>query len=178
MLGESYFRNYASERAGKRGVPSEAYARSHPYPTYNQFGDPQFIDVQLRGYKVGDGQDAKNFYKHNTSDPRWNPSEEKDSKSVPPSPGEHLLYMRIKKGALRRNILGFPKSDDALTLIHLKSKRVYQCEVQKVKGHDSGRSNTGTVVIDFIHYKGTVNNEYMQGIKDQLPQSMKPLIKL
>jgi len=178
QAAESPYRDYISERASntkRRGLPSERYAISHPYPTYSQFGNPQFVDTKFRMYRIGDGQDAKYHYEHSSADPLWNPGD----KSHRGSSGSHLLYMKIKKGTRNRdNDMGFPESDETLYLIHLSSKRIYSCTVNKVSGHDYGRSNTGTVVADSIKHLGRANEDLSRRIKQSLPSLYKPLIKL
>jgi len=178
QAAESHYRDYISERTSnskRRGSPSERYAISHPYPTYSQFGKPQFVDTKFRMYRIGDGQDAKYHYEHSTADPLWNPGDKPSKRSS----GSHLLYMKIKKGQRDRdNDMGFPESDETLYLTHLLSKRVYKCTITSVTGHDYGRSNTGTVVADSIKYLGRANDDLSRRIKQSLPSLHRSLIKL
>lgn len=181
--GKTY-RSYETERAGKRGSPSEDYAAMHPFPTYSAFGTPSFVDQNHRQYKTGDGFDAMYFEQTNQS--RTNMFWEPDTEMSPSGdPGElQFLYVRcpinvnkIRKEE-RRERLNVPAEGESLILIHLKTKVTYSCKVRSSVNVQNPLEACGSIVIKDIEELGTASNDTAERIKKMLPKKYKSLIKI
>ncbi len=178
------YRSYETERAGKRGPPSVKYGGLHPFPTYSAFGEPSFVDNAHRQYRIGDGLDALEFEKTNESvtNIRWNPGDDVDENDIP---GERqFMYVRcpININKMRREKglerLSIPMQEDRLSLLHLKTRFIYVCDVYSVENLENPRESCGSIVIYNISLIGTSSNEYAQEIQSNLPKAYKKFIKI
>jgi len=171
------YKDYITKRASKsRGKPSNLWAITHPFPTYNAFGTPEFVDQSMRQYKRADGFDAFDFerdYSHVTN-PLWNP--EDISYSIPGA--KQFLYMRIKRENRSEPKVFFPVSNQSLTLIHLRSSRVYSAVVETINGGSHQGAATGSVIIKHISKLGILVGDDARKIKKKLPQKYKKLVKI
>lgn len=183
--GKTYI-SYESERAGKRGRPSEEYAATHPFPTYRGFGDPSFVDSEGRHYRKGDGFDALEFEKDNQlrTNRFWEPHD--DSFNVNGYPGElQFLYVRapirenVKRKKAKMERLSVPIEGQEIVLIHLSTKLVYMCKIRSaVNAQGSPRESCGSVIVRNIEEVGIASKDSTRMIKNNLTSKYKKLIKV
>lgn len=181
IWNDKVYRSYETERAGKRGKPSPRYALTHPFPTYNAFGAPQFVDMQYRQYRIGDGMDALEFEKSNNGQTNinWNPN------GTQYIPGRlQFMYIRCPRNVNSKRTssqgkLVIPNVGEDLILIHLNTKVIYTCEVQSsYSGPSSEYKPCGSLVITSIARLGVAKDEVAKRVKDNLQKKYKKLIKV
>ena len=175
------YKSYETERAGKRGEPSEYYAERHPFPTYSSWGIPEFVDQIHRQYRIADGFDALEFdkkQKHWTNS-RWNPSSTTPENTIPGR--QQMLYVRVpislnKGKSVTKERISLPNPNDGIVLIHLGTKTVYTCIADSVDNPGTKNVVCGSLVIKKIKEIGECSGSTAMEIKMKLQRRYKKLI--
>ena len=122
---------------GKR--PSMRYAQRTPWPTYSQWGRPQWVDVNTGvQYRKADGSDWALLVSAGViTKPDWNLETTKS--------GPQLLYLRFPKGGRTVGGMAFPTENDTLELLQLDTGALWRAKVHSTEGSERRTAATGNV---------------------------------
>lgn len=163
-------------RRGKQ--PSMRYAKETPWPTYSQWGKPQWVDINSGiQYRMADGKDwAQMVHQGVVSKPNWHPDNvPKNNKKTEQefSSGNQLLYLRFPRGGRTIDGMAFPNPREKVTLLYIKTGEVWQAKVEMTEGRDDRKAATGNVLVESLEKKGVANPEQIKRAYKKLPNKHK-----
>ena len=140
----------------------------HPYPSYSQFGTPDFVDAQRRQYRIADGGDAIDMADKGLIEPAWwEPAVGMPAK-------RQMLYIRMLKGT--KNITAeVPRIGELIEMHHLGSVNTYVLIVDSISGLDAtGRATGSMIVRDVLPTERDISKKEM---KELLPGKLRKFVQ-
>lgn len=151
--------NYSERPVRATAKRSRDYYDRVKYPTYSQFDKPEAMDEYGRQYRAGDGEDFENMILTGEMK-RGNPFDSLQEKKT-------LLYIRLNKGA--SFITGPPRMASKISVIHIRSGKLYSGHVESIEGFGRG-SSTGSAVISKWKLEGQSSTALYGSSMEQLPK--------